>query len=145
MKLKILIHQDEKSGYWAEVPSLPGCFTQGETMDDLLTNLYEAIDGYLKVKEEETMNLANARITGKDEHYKIFELVVLMKTICGKKLSKILETKGWVLKRINGSHHVFSKIDCEVLIVIPIHRNDDLKIGLLKSVMRIADIKEDEL
>jgi len=76
MKLKVLIHQDEKSGYWAEVPSLPGCFTQAETMNDLMTNLYEAVDGYLKVREEETMNSAKAKLAAKNDPYKIFELVV---------------------------------------------------------------------
>jgi len=75
MKLKILIHKDEKQGYWAEVPSLPGCFTQAETMEDLIPNLYEAVEGYLKVREEETMNNpSNQKLNDKD--YRIFEMVV---------------------------------------------------------------------
>lgn len=49
MKLKVIIHTAEEGGYWAEVPSIPGCVTQGETFDDLLTNLYEAIEGCLSV------------------------------------------------------------------------------------------------
>ena len=47
MKLKIIVHEAEEGGYWAEVPSLPGCATQGETFEELLQNLYEAVEGYL--------------------------------------------------------------------------------------------------
>jgi len=68
-----------------------------------------------------------------------------MKTISGKKLCKTIEAKGWKLKRINGSHHVYSKQGREELIVIPVHKNYNIKIGLLKSIMRIADINENEL
>lgn len=50
MKLKVVIHQAEEGGYWAEVPSIPGCSTQGETFEELLTNLYEAIEGCLSVE-----------------------------------------------------------------------------------------------
>jgi predicted RNase H-like HicB family nuclease len=49
MKLKIIIHPAEEGGYWAQVPSLPGCATQGENFEELLQNLYEAIEGYLSV------------------------------------------------------------------------------------------------
>jgi len=56
MKLKVLVHTDEKNGYWAEIPSLPGCFTQANSMEDLLPNIYEAVEGYLKVREEENIN-----------------------------------------------------------------------------------------
>lgn len=49
MKLKVIIHKAEEGGYWAEVPAMPGCATQGETFDVLLSNLYEAIEGCLSV------------------------------------------------------------------------------------------------
>ena len=47
MKIKVVIHEAEEGGYWAEVPAIPGCATQGETMDELLANLHEAIEGCL--------------------------------------------------------------------------------------------------
>jgi predicted RNase H-like HicB family nuclease len=47
MNIKVIIHDAEEGGYWAEVPALPGCATQGEMMDELLANLREAIDGCL--------------------------------------------------------------------------------------------------
>lgn len=49
MKLKIIIHKAEEGGYWAEVPSLPGCATEGETFEELLQNIYEAVEAYLSV------------------------------------------------------------------------------------------------
>lgn len=49
MKLKIVIHDAEEGGYWAEVPSIIGCATQGETFEELLQNIYEAIEGCLSV------------------------------------------------------------------------------------------------
>lgn len=49
MKIKVVVHEAEEGGYWAEVPAIPGCATQGETMDELLQNLHEAIEGCLSV------------------------------------------------------------------------------------------------
>ena len=49
MKLKIIVHEAEEGGYWAEVPSIPGCATQGETFEELLANIYEAVEGCLAV------------------------------------------------------------------------------------------------
>ena len=44
MKIKIIVHEAEEGGYWAEVPALPGCVSQGETMEELLSNIHEAIE-----------------------------------------------------------------------------------------------------
>ena len=49
MKLKIVVHEAEEGGFWAEVPAIPGCATQGETFEELLQNLYEAVEGCLSV------------------------------------------------------------------------------------------------
>jgi predicted RNase H-like HicB family nuclease len=53
MKLKTIIHEAEEGGYWAEVPAIPGCVTQADTFEELLTNLYEAVDACLSVEVEE--------------------------------------------------------------------------------------------
>lgn len=45
MGIKFIIHEAEEGGYWAEVPAIPGCATQGETFEELLKNLYEAVEG----------------------------------------------------------------------------------------------------
>ena len=49
MKLKVIVHEAEEGGYWAEVPAIPGCATQGDTFDELLKNLYDAVEGCLSV------------------------------------------------------------------------------------------------
>jgi predicted RNase H-like HicB family nuclease len=49
MKLKVIVHEAEEGGYWAEVPAIPGCATQGETFEELLTNLYDAVESCLAV------------------------------------------------------------------------------------------------
>jgi predicted RNase H-like HicB family nuclease len=53
MKLKVIIHEAEEGGYWAEVPAIPGCMTQGETMKELIENLYDAIEGCLSIDMKE--------------------------------------------------------------------------------------------
>jgi len=68
-----------------------------------------------------------------------------MKTISGKNFCKILEKRGWVLARINGSHHIYTKAGTIFRISVPVHKNKDLKSGLLKSLMKIAEIAESEL
>lgn len=50
MTVTAVVHRAVEGGYWAEVPALPGCATQGETLDDLLGNLREAIEGRLAVE-----------------------------------------------------------------------------------------------
>ncbi|MBI5478800.1 MAG: type II toxin-antitoxin system HicB family antitoxin [Deltaproteobacteria bacterium] len=62
MKLKVIVHQAEEGGYWAEVPPIPGCATQGETFEELLKNLYEAVQGCLSVDIEAPSVLENDRV-----------------------------------------------------------------------------------
>ena len=49
MKLTILVHEAEEGGYWAEVPTITGCVSQGESLDELLENVREAVEGCLSV------------------------------------------------------------------------------------------------
>jgi predicted RNase H-like HicB family nuclease len=62
MKLKVIVHEAEEGGYWAEVPAIPGCATQGENFEDLLQNLYEAVEGCLSVDISPTQITANERV-----------------------------------------------------------------------------------
>ena len=52
MKIKVVIHEAEEGGFWAEVPAIAGCATQGETMEELLRNLHDAIEGCLSIDVE---------------------------------------------------------------------------------------------
>jgi predicted RNase H-like HicB family nuclease len=47
MKLRVVVHEAEEGGFWGEVPAIPGCSSQGETLEELMANLYEAIEGCL--------------------------------------------------------------------------------------------------
>jgi predicted RNA binding protein YcfA (HicA-like mRNA interferase family) len=52
-----------------------------------------------------------------------------MKSMSGKELAKLLEANGWNLLRVQGSHHIYGKVGSASRISVPIHRNQDLKIG----------------
>ena len=67
MKLKVIVHEAEEGGYWAEVPAIPGCATQGETFEELLANLYEAVEGCLSV------DVSPAQVAGSD---RVLEIAV---------------------------------------------------------------------
>jgi predicted RNA binding protein YcfA (HicA-like mRNA interferase family) len=63
----------------------------------------------------------------------------------GKKLGRIVAKKGWILKKITGSHHIYQKSGKAEILSIPVHRNKDLKIGTLKALMKIAELIEQDL
>lgn len=68
-----------------------------------------------------------------------------MKSISGKDLCRILEKRGWQLKKIHGSHHVYMMSGRKERISVPVHGSKDLKIGMLRSIMKLAGIEESEL
>lgn len=49
MIIKLVVHEAEEGGFWAEAPALPGCASQGETLDELMANMREAVEGWLAV------------------------------------------------------------------------------------------------
>lgn len=55
MKIHVIVHKAEEGGFWAEVPSIPGCATQGETMEEIETNIREAIEGCLSVEIQQPL------------------------------------------------------------------------------------------
>ena len=68
-----------------------------------------------------------------------------MKQVSGKDLARAIERKGWELARIKGSHHIYVMQGRRERIVIPIHGNCSLKIGLLRSLMKIANLAEEDI
>jgi predicted RNase H-like HicB family nuclease len=67
-KYAIVIHEEPEGGFWAEVPALPGCYSQGETVDELMGNIREAIAGVLEVMK--------TRGTKPESNVQILDLVV---------------------------------------------------------------------
>jgi predicted RNA binding protein YcfA (HicA-like mRNA interferase family) len=68
-----------------------------------------------------------------------------MKAISGKEFAKALERKGWVLLRIQSSHHIYGKQGSNVRLSLPVHGNQTMKTGLLKHMMKLANLSEDDL
>ena len=68
-----------------------------------------------------------------------------MKQVTGSQLAKAIEVRGWMLKRIKGSHHVYLKAGHRERIVIPMHGSRTLKLGLLRAQMKIAGLQEEDL
>ena len=62
MKIKVVVHEAEEGGYWAEVPAIPGCATQGDTLEELMKNLQEAVAGCLSVEVEEPKRTDKDRV-----------------------------------------------------------------------------------
>jgi predicted RNase H-like HicB family nuclease len=54
MKIKVVVHPAEERGFWAEVPALKGCYSEGDTFEDALANIREAAEGWLEVAAEQT-------------------------------------------------------------------------------------------
>lgn len=67
MKIKVVVHEAEEGGYWAEVPAIPGCATEGDTLEELMKNVHEAVEGCLSVDVEEPKKM---------EKDKVLEIVV---------------------------------------------------------------------
>jgi predicted RNase H-like HicB family nuclease len=62
VKLKVVVHDAEEGGFWAEVPSIPGCATQGDTFEELLQNLYEAVEACLSVEVNKPTQALHDRV-----------------------------------------------------------------------------------
>ena len=62
MKLKAIIYPAEEGGYWSEVPALPGCITEGDTMEEIINNLQDAIQGWLEVANDSLKPEALAQV-----------------------------------------------------------------------------------
>jgi predicted RNA binding protein YcfA (HicA-like mRNA interferase family) len=68
-----------------------------------------------------------------------------LKSISGKKFCKLLVKKGWHCVRVTGSHHIYITKGSNIRLSVPVHGNKDIKTGLLRALMRMAKIEENEL
>ena len=57
MEYIVLIHQAEEGGYWVEVPALPGCYSQGETVEEAMANIKEAIEAHLEALRQDSQEI----------------------------------------------------------------------------------------
>jgi predicted RNA binding protein YcfA (HicA-like mRNA interferase family) len=68
-----------------------------------------------------------------------------MRSLSGRDFAHIVERRGWTLLRVNGSHHIYGKSGSVVRLSIPIHGNKPLKTGLLRHLVKLAEISDDDL
>lgn len=68
-----------------------------------------------------------------------------MKSVSGKDFAKSLERHGWSLRRVRGRHYIYGKAGSNVRLSVPIHGNQAIKSGLLKYLMKLAGLSEDDL
>ena len=57
MEYTVILHQAEEGGYWVEVPALPGCYSQGETVEQTMRNVKEAIESHLEALREDKQEI----------------------------------------------------------------------------------------
>lgn len=68
-----------------------------------------------------------------------------MRSVSGRELARAIERKGWVLLRVHGSHHIYGKEGSITRLSVPIHGDRPLKTGLLRHLMKMAEISEEDL
>ena len=68
-----------------------------------------------------------------------------MKTATGKESCRVLQSRGWPLRRIKGSHRIYTRVGISARISVPVHGDGDLKRGLQRHLMKIARIQESDL
>lgn len=107
MKLRVIIEKDETGYYVAEVPALPGCMSQGKTLQEARTNIREAIEGWVAVEAVKKFRRA-----------------------------------GWTVARQVGSHVMMVRPGYLYTLSVPQH--PELGIGLLKKLLRQANLAVDE-
>ncbi len=53
MEYTVIMHPAEESGYWAEIPALPGCYSQGETLEEVMENVKEAVESHVDALKQD--------------------------------------------------------------------------------------------
>jgi predicted RNA binding protein YcfA (HicA-like mRNA interferase family) len=68
-----------------------------------------------------------------------------MKSVTGREFARLIERRGWTLLRVSGSHHIYGKSGSVVRLSVPIHGNKPLKTGLLRHLMKLAELSDEDL
>ena len=105
MKFKVVVHPEPEGGFWGEVPALPGCYSQGETVEQLLVNLREAALGYLEVLREE----------GRQPD----EIIGRTRVMSGyRQMCRLLQQNGWVQTYSRQSPHLWKPGEIKIITVL---------------------------
>lgn len=134
VKLKVFIYEAQEGGYWAKAPAIPGCVSQGETLDEVKANILDALQG-LPGGARGDGDAGGTRLRGNGG----------MRTVSGKRFGKILGQHGWVFKRTTRSSLMYTRPGNPAPISAPVHANQDLKKGLQADLMKQAGLTEADL
>lgn len=130
MTFKVVIHPEPTGGYWGEVPALPGCYSQGETVEELLANLREPLPAVSKFwprragRQTPKWKWPNSRYEANNRQGTL----------------PAFERGGLDAKTIKGSHHIFGKPGERKVIAVPVHGNQTIKPGLALRIAKDAGI-----
>lgn len=67
-----------------------------------------------------------------------------MKSVSGREFARVIERRGWSLLRVSGSHHIYGKSGSIVRLSVPIHGSKPLKTGLLRHLMKLAELSDED-
>ena len=138
MKTKIVVHEAEEGGFWAEVPAIPGCATQGDSMDELMQNLQEAIEGCLSIE-----------VAPRTGWYRTDAGTACMKSLSGRDFARIINRAarlGLASRQWQPPYsYIYGKSGSVVRLSIPIHGNKPLKTGLLRHLAKLAELSDEDL
>lgn len=122
MKVYPAIVHKEDDGFWIQFPDLPGCYSDGDTLEELLENAEEALGSFLAVKMEygeaipEASDI-NAIPTETKEDFKTYISVDVSKYHKDTKaVKKMLSIPAWLAKEAEDRHYSLSKVLQEALI-----------------------------
>ena len=126
---QVLIYPGE-DGYWvAECPSLPGCISQGKTRDEAISNIKEAIEGYIKSLEQDGLPVPEERFESM-----LVAVMTRLPNISGQTCIKAFIKAGFVFQRQEGSHIILRRLDPFAQLVVPDHK--ELDRGTLRALVR---------
>lgn len=135
LNYRVILDPVEEGGFTVTVPSLPGCISEGETKEETLENIKDAIQGYLKVCKKYGDPIPKSDVLEEIVRVAVWKLPV----VSGYEVGKVLKRIGYEFVDQEGSHLHYRKIyPPHIKITIPNHK--ELKRATLRSILRAADI-----
>ena len=138
----VIIEQDEDGVYVAHVPELPGCHTEGDTIEEVLANIKEAIELYVEHVKSDVKSkmklIAVHKVAVPSQ-----SIVMKLKPVSHKKLIKVLDLIGYKAVRQKGSHVILEHKETKKITVVPA-RTKDIGIGLLSMILKEVGLSREE-
>jgi len=135
-EFEYVLERQSDGGFLIYVPELPGLATEGDTREEAIAMLRDALPAYLESMRAHDLPLPQARHSRR-------RVSPRLPAVRPRQLIRVLERKGWRLDRTSGSHQVFVHDVVRHVVVVPMH-NKDLGRGLLARILQDAEIPRDE-